>query len=615
MCGIAGIISNDPSAVTKQALATMTDAIAHRGPDGEQQWINLGGTTGLGHRRLAILDLSSAGIQPMHYQNRFSILHNGEIYNYLELKESLEKKGYRFHSRSDTEVILAAYACYGRDCCSYFDGMFAFAIWDEQEQELFAARDRFGEKPFFYSVSDHKFIFASETKAIRALIPGHRPDREQVINFLTLGYTRSRNSDGKSLYEGISELPPASYLTYNLRKKTLLINKYWELDKSSVSTLAESQVLETFGQLLMNSVTRRLRSDVELGCSLSGGLDSSSIVAAISKIDYRQLQTYSAVFPGFARDESAFVQLISSGFKTSPNLVTPHAEELVADLDKFIWHQETFVSSASIYAQYAVFKRARENGTVVLLDGQGADETMAGYNKYIHWGLQEIYRSSTTSFAINHKQFRDNNVAVDWSWKNKLAAWQPSLAASMLRVRELRKLRNSSFIHADYMAAYKPSINLAQKPVVKNLNDILYYDTIGPGLKELLHYADRNSMAHGREVRLPFLNHELVSFLFTLPVNYKLREGYTKWILRKIMSPVLPAPIAWRKDKVGYEPPQKEWMQHPALQEKIKDSKRKLVRAGILKAEVLDKKIQPQDSHAADNYDWRFLVTGLLAGQ
>jgi asparagine synthase (glutamine-hydrolysing) len=615
MCGIAGIISSQPSMVTRQRLGQMTDAIAHRGPDGEQQWINPSGIAGFGHRRLAILDLSSAAVQPMHYLDRFTIVHNGEIYNYLELKDSLEKKGYRFHSKSDTEVILAAYSSYGADCCKYFEGMFAFAIWDEQEQVLFAARDRFGEKPFYYTFSDSRLIFGSETKAIRAIVPHPEIDAVQLLHFLTLGHSRKRSGDGQSIYHGISELPAASTLVFKLRDNKLVIRKYWELDKDITNVLPEDQVLEKFQHLWNRSLEIRLRADVTLGSSLSGGLDSSSIVAGIYGLDKRPLKTYSAVFPGFQSDESSFIALINQSFGCESHLISPGAAELVSEIEKLVWHQETFISSASAYAQYAVFKHAKETGTVVMLDGQGADEVLGGYNKYIQWGLQELYRGPRKIFTDNLTKFTNHNIPFDWSWKNKIAAYQPSLTAFVLRQRESTRIKDALFLNKDYLATFSPEKKLPAKPTIKNLNDILYHETAESGLNELLHYADRNSMAHGREVRLPYLSHELVSFLFTLPVQYKLRDGYTKWILRKSMAPRLPEQVAWRKDKIGYEPPQKSWMEDVSLQEQIQESKRVLVKAGILDTRVLDKKIQPLDSHAADNFDWRFLVTGLLLGQ
>ena len=616
MCGIAGIIAADTSLVTKHKLRIMTDAISHRGPDGEQQWINEKGNAGFGHRRLAILDLSSAAVQPMHYLGRYTIVYNGEIYNYIELRDILKQKGYKFQSSSDTEVILAAYDRYGRECCRHFEGMFAFAIWDELNQELFAARDRFGEKPFYYTSAGSQFIFASEIKSIRKINPAHRVDPAQIINFLAIGHTRNGSKPDQSIYKDIFEIPPASYLYYQPVKDAVAVSQYWQLNKNADLNITEEVALEKFNELWTQSVKRSLRSDVSVGCSLSGGLDSSSIVAGIYESDPDiKLKTYSAVFPGFARDESAFVGLITERFQCENAEVIPQATDLSDDLEKLIWHHESFISSASVYAQYCVCRRAKEGGTVVLLDGQGADEILGGYTKYIHWALQEMYRQPGESFKKSFNDLRQNGIPFEWNWRNKIASWMPSLAANTLKQREYRKIRDSGFLQQDFLSSYSSLTHLADKPVVRNLNDILFYNTSGYGLNELLQYADRNCMAHGREIRLPFLNHELVSFLFSLPVQFKINQGFTKWILRKAMENRLPGAIVWRKDKVGYEPPQKSWMESAALQDKIHESKRSLVKAGIITAEALHKKIQPQDSHAADNYDWRFLVTDLLLHQ
>jgi asparagine synthase (glutamine-hydrolysing) len=627
MCGIAGIISADSSLVTKENLSRMTDAIAHRGPDGEQQWVSLHSNAGLGHRRLAILDLSSAAIQPMHYLDRYTIVFNGEIYNYIELRSNLEQKGYRFQSKSDTEVILATYAMYGYDCCSHLDGMFAFAIWDEKNQELFAARDRFGEKPLYYVQLERGFLFASEIKAISALtgvggitgiggatgIGGIRS--ASIINFLTLGNSRIDGSSGDTIYTNVRELPPASQLVFRIGNKSPDVKQYWKLANNTDYNLPEKAVFETFNDLWNKSLSLSLRSDVPIGCSLSGGLDSSSIVAGIYNKIAGRLNTYSAVFPGYQKDESPYIDLVATRYKCQAHHTSPDGAGLRNDISKLIWHQETFVSSASAYAQYSVFKLARETGTVVMLDGQGADEILGGYSKHIQWALQELYRKPPLNFRESMIALKANGASFEWTWKHKLAGFLPVLTATILRQRELQRIRRSGMFTRDFLAAYDGEKDLPAKPIIRKLNDILYYDTTRSGLNELLHYADRNSMAHGREVRLPFLNHHLVSFLFTLPAEFRFRDGWTKWILRKSMENILPGAIAWRKDKIGFEPPQARWMENSSMQEMIREAKTSLVNARILNARVLHKKIQPLESHAAENFDWRFLVTDLLLKQ
>lgn len=614
MCGIAAIISRDPSKVTLERLKRMTESISHRGPDGETHWMNPAGNVGFGHRRLAILDLSAAALQPMHYLGRYTILHNGEIYNYLELRAYLETKGYVFRSRSDTEVILAAFDHYGTDCCVHFDGMFAFAIWDEQEQKLFAARDRFGEKPFYYLQQAEQLLFASEMKAIFAAGAERRVDPAAIINFLAIGYTANGSTPDSTIFEGVLELPPAHTLIYNARTSSVNISRYWQLNKEAVTEISEADAITEFQALWSTAVSRRRRSDVPVGALLSGGLDSSAIVATLADSTPGRLSTFSAIFPGFPKNESAYIDMINQQFNCAEHLVQPDAENLVNDLDRLAWYQEGFISSASIYAQYCVYARAKQENITVLFDGQGADETLGGYSKHIPWALQELYRFDRNGFHTLKQAFRNSGQTVNWSWRNALASYLPKITAGRLWERTLNQVKNISILNRDFVSSYHSASHLPEKPVVRRLNDILYHDTFQYGLKSLLQYADRNSMAHGREVRLPFLSHELVNFIFSLPLHFKIRSGFTKWILRKTMDDTLPPAITWRTDKVGFEPPQRVWMQHPLLQQRIREARARLVDQKILSPKVLTKKIQPLDSHAADNFDWRILSTqGLLS--
>ncbi|MBK5270974.1 MAG: asparagine synthase (glutamine-hydrolyzing), partial [Bacteroidia bacterium] len=270
MCGIAGIISSNSQFVSNEYLKRMTDSLAHRGPDGEGHWINANGTTGFGHRRLSIIDLGDGGKQPMPYMDRYTIIHNGEIYNYIELKEELEKKGYVFRSHTDTEVIAAAYDYWNDECVDYFDGMFAFAIWDEKEKELFAARDRFGEKPFFYYYDGEKFLFASEMKALWSAGIERKPNRKMIFNFITIGYVDNPGLPCETFFDNINKLPPATVLKYHINTGQLILEKYWDIDlKNQREKITDAAALEQFDHLFTNSVKRRLRSDVAIGTSLS----------------------------------------------------------------------------------------------------------------------------------------------------------------------------------------------------------------------------------------------------------------------------------------------------------------------------------------------------------
>lgn len=618
MCGIAGILSLAANPIASVHLKKMTEAIAHRGPDGEGQWSNKKNTVHLGHRRLSIIDLSNNAAQPMSFGNRYQIVHNGEIYNYIEIRSFLQNKGYNFSTQSDTEVILAAYDYWKEKCLQQFDGMFAFAIWDEKEEKLFAARDRFGEKPFYYYEDEQHLIFASEMKALWAIGIEKKTDNKMLLNYLTLGHVQNCVDKEQTFFEDIYALPPAHYLIYIPASKQLCkITKYWSINKETKIDIPATDAIDKFAELLDKSVKRRLRSDVTVGTSLSGGLDSSTIAATIHQIKINngtkdvpeRLKTFSAVFPGFENDESEYIRSVTESFNIGNYQTQPTAIDLINDFEKLCYHQEEPFQSSGIFAQYKVFQLAKKHGVKVLLDGQGADEILAGYPKYIHWYLQEVLsRHKLGATQIERRAFQKNRQVFHWDIKNYLAAFLPSHAAMQLEKREYDK----TIHHPDINREFLKQLDGHQwegihKPIVTKLNDILYFNTTEMGLEELLRFADRNSMAHGREVRLPFLNHELVEFVFSLPSQLKMHDGWTKFLLRKTMDKKLPDEIVWRKEKVGFEPPQKTWMQAPAVQEYIQEAKRKLVNAGVLTKKSLDKKIEPLAAHADKNYDWRYL--------
>ena len=629
MCGIAGIISMNPHHVSAERLKQMTDAIAHRGPDGEGFWLNENKTVGFGHRRLAVIDLNESGMQPMHYpfptgetrsddvsvrgpreKPRYSITYNGEIYNYIELKEELRLKGYTFFSTSDTEVILAAYDLWKEECLKQFDGMFAFAIWDDKEQTLFTARDRFGEKPFYYFFDGEQFVFASEMKALWAAGVEKHIDHSMLLNYIGLGWVKNPADLSQTFYENISSLPQSHYLKLDMQNGKNEIIQYWDLDKETQTTLSEAEAIEQFQLLFNTSVTRRLRSDVETGTSLSGGLDSSSIACIIkTQIPDSKFQVFTASFPGFDKDETAYAKQIAHQFQLQQHLVTATAETLLNDIERLIHQQEEPFQSSSIYAQYKVYELAKQKGVKVILDGQGADEILAGYHKYIHWFLQEKVKVGGNKAEAD--AFAKNNIQVNWSWKNKLASRFPDFAAVQLENKANKEILNNKFIANNYRKTYfnKKSIF---KPTVSKLNDLLYYNTMRNGLEELLRYADRNSMAHGVEVRLPFLSHELVQFIFSLPSQYKMQKGFTKYILRQAMKDRLPSSIVYRTDKIGYEPPQQQWMQTAGFAELMQNSRTKLVDANILKKDILKQPMNAQAAHAVKNDDWRYFCAAHL---
>ncbi len=618
MCGIAGIISKHQGKFSIDDLRKMMHALAHRGPDGEKTWINPTANALLGHRRLAIIDLSEEAAQPMHWQDRYTIVHNGELYNYLELKSELSKKGYSFHTKSDTEVILAAYDHWKENCLPRFNGMFGFAIWDEKDKKLFAARDRFGEKPFYYSFDGKEnFFFASEFNALLSLLP-RNVNEKLLLNYLALGYQSGKNTD-QTFYKGIKTLKPAQYLLLhfisNSGNPVVEINNYWDFETGEDS-ISEKEALGEFQKLFQAAVKLRHRADVSIGTSLSGGLDSSSIVATSESMQEANNShtCFTASFPGYEKDETRYAKQVAERFSLKHFTNTINAEDLVNDLDKFIGYHQEPISSSSVYAQYKVFELAKQQNIKVLLDGQGADELLAGYHKYIHWYLQELLVKDRSIFQKEVDALSDNSIWFEWSWRNRLAARFPAAAASWLRSAEIQKMRKNQNLNEEYKKTFFDQ-SLIYKPMAKGLGDTLLYNALGPWLGELLRYADRNSMAHGRELRLPFLDHKLAEFLITLPSSFKIKNGWTKWLLRKSMETSLPDEITWRKDKTGFEPPQESWMKNEKLQERIRQAKQVLVKERILKEETLHKKIQPHSAYAADGFDWRYLVAGTLLEQ
>ena len=612
MCGISGIVSKNKEHIAVPVMEQMLLSIQHRGPDGKAIWQSE--NIILGHHRLSIIDLSSSGNQPMHFREKYTIVYNGEIYNYKELKEILEKEGYTFQSQSDTEVILASYDCWKEECVQYFDGMFAFAIWDDEEKKLFAARDRFGEKPFYYFFDDEKFIFGSEMKALWAAGVERNVNKKMLFNFLTIGYTDNPNIPEETFYENIQKLPSASFLEYSFSDQQVVVENYWDIDIENVNeNISDKEGIEQFQFLFNQSVKRRLRSHVEVGSSLSGGLDSSSVVSSIHSLlgNQSNIKTFSAIFPGFEKNEEQFIDEVSKHFNTHSFKVNPSKINLVETIQKVFHHQEEPFDNASLIAQYAVFELAKQQGVKVLLDGQGADETLAGYHKYYKWHWQGLFRKRKLLFGTELQDAKKLGVQEKFGLSNVLAALVPELASTFLENKYLVKALKQEDLSKEFVR-HQSNEAYYQTPTILSLNGILYFNTRMHGLEELLRFADRNSMAHGVEVRLPFLNHELVEFLFTLPPHFKIRNGYTKWLLRQLGKEKLPNSIVWRTDKIGFEPPQKNWMQEKQMQDYIHSMKQNLVNEKVLNTSVLNKPIKASEAYTKNNNNWKYLTAGMM---
>lgn len=574
MCGIAGCFSWDKK-VDRAILESMTDVLIHRGPDGKGLWTDDDQKIGFGHRRLSIIDLTEKGHQPMQYKGRYTITYNGEIYNYQEVRSLLEGRGHRFKSATDTEVILAAYDEYGCHCVDHFDGMFAFALWDDEKQELFCARDRFGEKPFYFHRNDKELWFASEMKALfKAKVP-KTANLKRYYYYLLYNVAEDPNDKSSTFYQYIHQLEPAHWMTIS-SNGTMKKHKYWDVVTTTDQSISFTDASQKFHDLFVASVSRRLRSDVAIGSSLSGGLDSSSIVMTIDDIKGKdQIQTtFSARFRGYKKDEGQYMDRIIENANIHPFFIYPTAESVEDNLDRIFYHQEEPIGSLSVAVQYEVMQKAGAEDIKVLLDGQGADETLAGYGAYWEPFLLELYKKNRKAFK---KQIHTYNAthSENPGVNNKeimLRSYFPGLYNYLRNNRTKENSESSYFlgIHPDIVQQYKSLPN----PLAKcdSLKEQLYFSTFKRGLGELLRYADRNSMAHSVEVRLPFLSHELVEFLFSLPSAYLMESGWTKYILRKSMEPVLPQQITWRKDKVGFEPPRQQWETSALMSDRIQDA-------------------------------------------
>jgi len=619
MCGIAGIVAK--GGVELQSLKKMSDSISHRGPDGEGQWINENRTAGLAHRRLSIIDLSSAGSQPMFSaDNKYAIIFNGEIYNYLELKEALINEGVSFSSHSDTEVLLNLYIHKGADCLNEVDGMFAFAIWDENKKQLFCARDRFGEKPFYYHYIPGKhFIFSSEIKAIHAcgIELSFHPHR--IGWYLNDKYALSNPvKQDETFYQEISKLEAGYRLTID-SKIQLTKNKYWDIDVSAINhTISLEEAREEFQYLFQQSVRWRLRSDVPVGTSLSGGLDSSSVVCTIAGLlreSGGSQKTFSARFKNYDKDEGGFIEEVVKGKPIEAFYTWPDIENFLPEFDQFIYHQEEPVSSANQFSQWEVMKLAKKENVTVLLDGQGADEVITGYSHYFDTYFLELAQHYPERLDEELNAYTSNInpgyvfTPLQRKRRSHLKARTRALVYPMYErafkpfIKEKKNL--TGLLHPDYSLLSTRKGSYQYFDYSDGLNKCLYHDAKHGKMEVLLRYGDKNSMAHSREVRLPFLNKQLVEFVFSLPPWLKIHNGWSKYILRESLKDVLPEKIAWRKDKIGYETPQEKWMQSKGFQEMLNESTLLLENAGMLNRQRGREEIK--------NREWQIInIAGLL---
>jgi asparagine synthase (glutamine-hydrolysing) len=556
MCGIAGIVYDSASPdAARAAVRRMIALQRHRGPDGEGFYDTAG--VSLGHCRLAIIDLTDAGHQPMSDpEGRYWITFNGEIYNYLELAEELRGLGYQFQGRSDTEALLAAYRHWGKACLERLRGMFAFAIWDRKERRLFAARDRLGIKPFHYWVDGNRQLaFASELKSLLEFLPQRSANAQLAGQFLAWNLLDHEPAD--TMVGGIKRLPPAHAMTWR-QGEGLRLWRYWDVavsEELEATPGREAEMIEEFRHRFEETVSLHLRSDVPVGICLSGGLDSSAI-ACVVRTELRRRDawqenwqhTFSACFDEPHLDERPYIEAVVSKTGCTPHYVFPRGEELAQDLDRWLWHQEEPVGGSGAYAQYCVARLARSHGIKVLLDGQGADEQLAGYRKFILVYLRQLVRDS--------RYARAGREAVAFL-----------LRPEILRTSRLVDGRRYLWSSLPEIGVLWPSQLKPPRPETLGIGDCLARrleaDMTRFSLPVLLRFEDRNMMAFGVESRVPFVDHVFVEWLAKLPTSLRLSGGWSKRILREAMVGVLPECVRQRRSKLGFLTPEPAWLAGP----------------------------------------------------
>lgn len=600
MCGITGIFKFQGQ-VEQNALRHMTDLLAHRGPDGEDYWIDEQKKIGLGHRRLSIIDLDPSANQPMQYADgRYIISFNGEIYNYIELKNSLLSSGCTFTTNSDTEVLLAMYHLKGKSMLSELEGMFSFVIWDNQKKILFGARDRFGEKPFYYNYSADHFVFASEIKSLFGFGVSTEVNKTMIANYLFNDLVINPMDESMTFYASVKKLPKSSYFEVSTDGR-FSVSKYYTI-QTEQKQIPLDAAAEEFRRLLSQSVERRLRSDVRVGSSLSGGLDSSAIVCTINRLllDHKVALpniSFSARFKEKEYSEDTYLDAVVNHFKLENESVYPTSEILHNELQKVFYHQEEPFLSTSILNQWAVMRLAQKHKTTVLLDGQGADELLGGYTWYNRIYLAELHRKSKANYQEELDRRKQNGFSF-----NKLDFSEWIRSTFNQSVKRGNKYRQLLFKRYGFHGLSKNALwfGLLSKdfldpkstpyPVVESykpdLNSVLLRDHSSLILEPLLRYADRNSMAFGREVRLPYLDHKLVDFCFSLPSSYKISHGWQKFILRKAFDKKLPDEVTWRKSKMGFAAPEKDWLNDPVNKDYIWGHWEYLQKKGIIKPNI-----------------------------
>lgn len=597
MCGIAGYI--DKSGIYKtncELVKRMTDKMIHRGPDAEGQWAD--GNVALGHRRLSIIDLDARSNQPLFsHDMRFAIVFNGEIYNYIEIKSELIKRGAIFKTNSDTEVIIEAYRKYGIDCFNMFNGMWALAIYDIKKWEVILCRDRFGVKPLYIVDNDNVFAFASEMKAIVAAFPQENIPNETWI-YQYISGTIKGGSD-EAIFKNIRVFPKAHYMVYDLKLHTKSYKKYWEADEVLFfkKWIEGRNPVRLLKKLFENAVEIRLRADVEIGAALSGGLDSSAIVGCASKKYGKKIHTFSSIYQDKECNEEFFIQKVNQKFNTVPHYVRPddYEKDFTKYISDLIYYQDWPYPTASGYSGYMV-KKETQKFVKISLSGQGADELFAGYNHYLQHYIFDLLDKNTFKSkcqGIGILAYADKRInCISTDAIVRLAGVKNCF---LFRSEDGEKLAESDIrrevpLFTDvFLNKVDNNCNISRLSGSSKLNTALLNDIINQSLPLNLQSEDSEAMAFSIETRMPFLDYRIVEFAIALDGKYKIRRQWMKWIIRKACRKYLPKEVAVRRDKMGFPAPFARWLREGSNKDQIKEIIYAFGDRNIVPRETIDK--------------------------
>ena len=568
MCGVAGILNLNNRQVTnlEHSLSTLNRLQKHRGPDGEGVWLHENEHVGLAHVRLSIIDLET-GQQPMLSNSKNAITYNGEIYNFEELKKEIGESN--FSTNSDTEVILKAYERWGVDCISKFRGMFAFALWDESKSKLFCARDRFGIKPFYYTLVDDIFYCASEIKALLPFVKEIDTDKDSLNDYLTFQFTLGE----KTLFKGIKQLEPGHLLT--IENSQISVKKYWEVYYNLDFSHTEQYFIEQTRELMGDSIRLHLRSDVPVGAYVSGGRDSSIVAALASQIETSEFQAFTGKFSyGEGYDESMYARDLSQQYSFNLHELDIKSTDFVSSIHKIIYHLDQPVAGPGSFPQYQISQLASEHRKVVL-GGQGGDEIFGGYARYLIAYFEQCIKGAIEgslnngNFVVTYESIISNLESLKQYKPLLKQFWSKGLFETIdRRYFDLVNRAPTLEDEVNWDAIGKSStcdeftkIFLGDNVGHESYFDLMTHFDFKTLLPALLQVEDRMSMAHGLESRVPFLDHKLIELAATIPADIKFKNGELKRLLVRTFDPILPNSITQRKDKMGFPVPLNEWMQ------------------------------------------------------